>query len=75
MNWTDKKPQADHEFLVIAATYWNVVDVKIEPYWEYTFWEVRKIEDYYSLLNADGEEWGAYDDLAADKYLVIEPLK
>ncbi len=70
--WTNKKPKADKECLLLTATF-------ISQQWEYTLFQIKKInfdgQWYWGLCNGDGDEWGDYSDLKADKYLVMETIK
>lgn len=67
--WVDKKPKADKEFVLITAS-WFI------DHWEYTTFTVEKTtfeDNWYWGIFQDGDEWGDYDDLKADKYLILEP--
>ena len=77
--WISVKPKNDKEFILITANYFSPLhDEKNNGYWEYTLWEVTKVEGekgwYYGLCCADGEEWGPYEDLQAELYLVMPKL-
>ncbi len=72
--WVREKPAADHEFVMVTA-HENTLRSGIK-YYNYRIWEVKKIEGpeeqwYYGLCDGEGEEWGPYEDLAADLYKII----
>ena len=75
LNWTRKKPKFNSkskECILIAAT-------KINERWEYTLFEMRKMEYedkwYWGIITADGDEWGDYADLKAQLYYTMPLLK
>ena len=43
--------------------------------WEHNIWEIKEVNwgegPYLALLTGDGDEWGALEDLTADKYLIL----
>jgi hypothetical protein len=71
-NWLTEKPKIDKECIVITAHKWN-------NRWTYTLYTVEKVDGeggwYWGLIAEDGAEWGDIADLAAEKYLILEPLK
>lgn len=70
--WKVEKPKKWKECILITATLFN-------DRWEYTLFTVEKVNGeegwYWGLICDDGEEWGDIDDLKADLYLVMRPLK
>lgn len=72
LTWTKEKPVPTEECILLTASKWQ------ESY-EYEAFRIAKIdfEDkwYWGLVDKYGDEWGAYEDLEADLYAVIEPLK
>lgn len=74
VRWFKKKPKANKECLLLVANFF-------EGKWEYTLYLVIKVYFehskgfYYGLCNSDGEEWGDYNELTADLYCIIKPLK
>lgn len=73
MKWSTEKPKKWKECVMITASFYE------DQGWEYTLWEVKKIEFddkwYWGLVCADGEEWGDIDELSADLYATFRPLK
>ena len=70
--WSKTKPKFNKECILIIAIW-------IEDHWEYTLYTIEMVENpegwYFGLICDDGEEWGDIDDLQADKYLVLPPLR
>ena len=70
--WTTIKPEFKKECLLITAN-------KFGKEYEYSFWEIKKIHTdkgyYMGLLTSDGYEYGALEDLFAEKYLMLKLLK
>lgn len=66
IRWVKDKPVNDKEFVMVTASL-------IKDRWDYQAWELVEIpgEGYYGLCQFDGEEWGPYEDLKADLYLVL----
>jgi hypothetical protein len=73
--WCNDMPEFDIECIFAAASL-------IGENYEYSIWEVKKLDGYdsnwneawyYGLLTGDGEEWGDINDFRADKYLIIPP--
>ena len=62
--WTKEKPKDDGEKVIMTATL-------IKGIWDYSAFWLQFVGDYYALCDIDGEEWGPYEDLAADLYYVI----
>lgn len=80
--WSDTKPEFTEECILIVAQ-WYDFD-KNNPYWEYTLYEIKWQEGvdeneqaayYYAICCSDGEEWGALDELVANKYFTMPLLK
>lgn len=71
-NWSKKKPKADKECLLIAARL-------LAGKWDYNLFQILKTtfenKWYWGIFTADGDEWGDYSDLKADKYRRIDLLK
>ena len=71
LRWTKRKPKLSKECLLIAAT---LIDRK----WDYALFQILKIDYadkwYWGICTADGDEWGDYTDLKADKYCEMKPL-
>ena len=72
--WTRKKPKLKRngkEFLLLVA-------VKIRDEWEYSVYQIKKLEFdehwYWGVLTEDGDEWGAYEDLTAQLYCTLPLL-
>lgn len=78
LKWTKVKPKFhdnSEECLLIAAA-------KIGNVWEYTMYEMKKLNGenekgeegwYWGIIDQDGDEWGDYDDLLAQKYCILKP--
>ena len=70
MSWTTKKPTLDHPCILLACN--NSKDHNPEVY------EIVKVDnpenddEYYWNITQNGYEWGAYEDLQADYYRIIE---
>lgn len=73
IKWTSK-PKLNKRCLIICASF-------INGKWEYQLFQVHKTEGfnnkeepiwYWGVFCGDGEEWGEYKDLKADKYCVID---
>lgn len=82
MNWTKEKPKFKEECTFITASRYNRNNEDLQ--WDYSIWQIKKLDGedekgnpawYWGLLNGDGEEWGPLDDIAADFYLIIPPIK
>jgi hypothetical protein len=76
--WLDTKPEFNKECVFITATKYNRNSEDLE--YDYACWQIKKLDGedengnpawYFGLLNGDGEEWGALEDLRADYYLII----
>ena len=71
LQWSKRKPKPSKECLLLVATF-------IVGRWDYTLFQIMKtdFEDkwYWGLFTADGDEWGDYSDLTADRYCVMKPL-
>jgi len=76
--WVSEKPEFKSECVFITATKYERNDEPI--YYEYTAWQIKQIDGedddgnpawYWGLLNGDGEEYGALEDLEVDFYLII----
>jgi hypothetical protein len=71
LRWTKKKPRLDQECLLLAATLFS-------GRWDYTLFQVVRIDCgdnwYWGICTEDGEEWGAYSDLKADRYCKMKTL-
>lgn len=74
--WSKKKPKLTKECLLLVATL-------IRGEWGYEVFKILKkdVENkageqcwYWGIFTAEGDEWGNYSDLVAEKYCVIEPL-
>lgn len=68
--WTTEKPHLFFNECLLATA------VKIRDYYLYMLYEIKKIYSddgwYWGILDAeDGVEWGDYDDLKADMYMII----
>lgn len=70
--WYNEAPEFDKECVFVTAS--------MISYWEYSIWEVKKLDGeddevnpawYYGLLTGDGIEWGNINDFRADKYLIL----
>lgn len=72
LNWSKKKPKADKECLLLVATF-------IGGRWDYTLYQILKTEFedkwYWGIFTADGDEWGDYSDLTAERYCRMKLLK
>jgi hypothetical protein len=72
LQWTKTKPKPTQNLLILTGTLCS-------DKWEYQLFEIDKtdLEDgwYWGIFTPDGDEWGAYADLSADKYCLIKPLK
>ena len=70
MNWTKERPDKPCVFVTRDKFGDNEYD--------YAVWLIRKldgIEDneyYLGLLEGNGDEWGALEDLEAGEYLIID---
>jgi len=76
--WTKEKPEFKKECVLVTATKYNRNIEAIDYY--YTIWQIKQIDGededgntawYWGLLNGDGEEYGALEDLRADYYRII----
>lgn len=76
--WISVKPEFKEECTFITATKYNRNNEDL--YYEYSCWQIKKLDGedengnpawYFGLLNGEGEEWGALEDLGADYYLII----
>ena len=71
LRWSERKPKLSKECLLIIAT---LIDRK----WDYALFQIIKIdfEDkwYWGICTTDGDEWGNYSDLKADKYCEMKLL-
>lgn len=71
--WSNKKPKLNKECLLITANHFK----QLNNGWEYSAFTIEKTECdekwYYGVFQ-DGDEWGAIEDLKADKYLVLPLL-
>lgn len=75
LKWTKKKPKfttRSKECLLIAAT-------KFNKGWDYHLYQIKKTDDgekwYWGIFTNDGDEWGEYSDLQAQRYAIVKPLK
>lgn len=75
--WLNEKPEFNEECVFVTAT-----DFKNQT--DYTVWQIEKCDGeneegedcwYWGLLNGDGEEYGALEDLVADRYFVLPKTK
>ena len=68
MRWVREKPANDREFVLVTASL-------INGEWHYHGWEIIEVPDgYFALCELHGEEWGPYEDLSAEYYLVLSPV-
>jgi hypothetical protein len=67
--WTTEKPSFTKDCLLITA---HLFGFRRE--WEYNIYMVKFLNGYFNWLTSDGEEYGALDELTADKYLVLPLL-
>lgn len=70
-SWTKTKPKLKGECLILTATVWNEET-------DFTLFEISKVTFEYTWywgIFKDGDEWGDYEDLIADLYLVIKKPK
>lgn len=75
LRWTKKKPQfkpRSKECLLLVAT-------KFNKGWEYHLYHIKKTgfnEEgwYWGVFTNEGDEWGDYSDLMAERYAIIKPL-
>ena len=77
--WLDEKPEFEKnntECAFVTACMFNKI-------WEYSAWSTMLLlgEDesgepayYLGLLDEYGEEWGALEDLKADKYYILPKI-
>ena len=68
--WRDEKPAFTDEVVFVTAIF-------MKGHWHYTLWEMLWVDGegggYLGLHCDDGDEWGDYEDLRADKYLILTP--
>jgi hypothetical protein len=76
--WTKDKPKFEKECVLVTASKYNRNSEAID--YDYTIWQIKQIDSedddgnsawYLGLLNGDGEEYGALEDLEADYYTII----
>lgn len=71
MKWTKTKPKLKGECLILTASKWGAET-------SFTLFEISKVEfedKWYWGIFQDGDEWGDYEDLKADLYLVMKKPK
>lgn len=72
MQWTTTKPSEPCVF--VAAQYYLNRNV-----WDHEIYELKWIDTgdglYLCILTGDGDEWGALEDLTADKYCILPKHK
>jgi hypothetical protein len=70
--WSAEKPKPDKEFWFVSASYFK-------DHWECRIWQVVKINGpdgwYYGLCDGEGEEWGDWEDLQAERYYILPATK
>ena len=80
--WIKEKPYFKDECVFMTATTYSRNNENID--WDYSVWQTKWIEGvndndepamYLGLLNGEGEEWGALEDLQADLYKIISAPK
>ena len=77
LTWTKEKPVLTGECILLTADFFKGND---EPFqWEYDIFQIIKQTEgekwYWAIIDSNSDEWGAYEDLKADLYAVIEPIK
>lgn len=74
--WVAEKP--NKECVFVSATKYERNDEDL--LWDYTVWQIKKLDGeddngnpawYFGLLNGDGEEWGALEDISAHLYKIL----
>lgn len=74
LNWTKEKPIFDNN----SAGCLLLVASKCRAEWDYTLFEMRKIDFeenwYWGILNEYGDEYGDYADLEAQLYCILPLL-
>ncbi len=58
--WINELPEITKPCIIICATYWH--------YWEFRLFEIDK----RLRLLQDNDWWGEFDELHADKYMIID---
>lgn len=79
--FTNKKPKRFNGNCLLLTATW--IEGHLASYWSYNLYEIAKTEGYndkeepcwYWGIFSDGEEWGDYADITADKYSIIPVLK
>lgn len=73
--WNTDKPIIDREMIIITASKLKTNKGDVFGL-DYDSWLISKLDSdegwYFGLCDLNGDEWGAYDDLSADLYYVIE---
>jgi hypothetical protein len=75
--WQTEKPEFKEECLLLVASSYQNKD------YDYNVFEIKQIEGldeqenpawYWGICCLDGEEWGDYEDLKADLYMIMPLL-
>lgn len=68
LTWKSEKPTFTEEGVFVSASWWG-------NHWDYSLWQAIWRDgangDYLSLCDGDGHEYGDWEDLTADRYLVL----
>jgi hypothetical protein len=75
--WSKRKPKFTEECIMLSAS-------KYKGEWDYHSWLILKVDGedengklgwYWGLHDIDGQEWGAWEDHVAEKYMTLPLLK